>query len=449
MLKIAGLLYAFLYTLALGLYLPFYVWRTLLGGRKGLQLSRRLWRLPPSLRQPAPGPKVWVHAVSVGEVNAVEPLVRALAERGVQVFLSTTTDTGQEQARRLFREQASTFYFPVDWQWLYKRILKHLHPRAIVVAETELWPGLLLAARSRGVAVALVNGRLSDASFRRYRRLRFFFAPLLRTFKALCVQTLQDKKRLLEMGAAPEQVHWTGNLKYDFSLSPDPQREELARRVASLLRAEGRPLQDPAAAESRIWVCGSTREGEEELLMDCLLRVRRDFEALRMVLAPRHPHRCDAVESLARKRDLSVLRRSRLEEADQGPAPDILLVDTIGDLRYLYQCADVVFVGGSLVRGGGQNILEPAYFGKAVLFGPHMENFREMARSFTEAYAALQVSGPEELSQSLLHLLQDPTAAEWLGRNARKVMRSSQGALERTLEILAPCLGEPEGGKDR
>ncbi|HSR53812.1 MAG TPA: glycosyltransferase N-terminal domain-containing protein, partial [Acidobacteriota bacterium] len=382
--------------------------------------------------------------------------------------------------------RAATFYFPVDWQWLCRRWIKRMDPQVIVIAETELWPGFLLASQSLGVPVALVNGRISDRSFRRYRRLSFFFAPLLMSLAALCVQTSRDKKRLLEMGAPSQKVHWTGNLKYDYDSAPDQEREALAGRVAQLLKGggaaaageedidktravdqpdrpaaptsppsssaegSGKPVQ-PGPGEARgrsaesgrrIWVCGSTREGEEDLLLDCLLEVRRDFEGLRMVLAPRHPHRCQEVEAQARRRGLSVLRRSRLQDADPAHPPDVLLVDTIGDLRYLYRCADVVFVGGSLMKGGGQNILEPAYFGKAVLFGPHMENFREMAASFTESYAALQVGGADELRQSLLHLLQDRTAAKWLGRNARKVMRTSQGAVERTLEILAPHLGD-------
>ncbi len=433
-------IYSFLYTLALFCYLPVYIFRIRFRGRQGVDLLQRLGRKPEWMLTDGdpPHPRLWVHAVSVGEVNAVRPLVDEL-NRASSLVVSTTTNTGQALARQLFVDGVKLFYFPLDWQWTCRTYLKALRPSAVILTEVELWPGLLAAASSLGIPVVLVNGRLSERSFLRYRRLRFLIAPLLKRMEALCMQSLADKKRMLALGAREERVHWTGNLKYDYSLRSDSARENLARQVERILRK----------GEGRTWLCGSTREGEEEILLACLTDLRRDFPALRMVLVPRHPHRCDEIEALIKSLQLTSLRRSRLDDSkDPDSPPDVLIVDTIGDLAYLYEIADIVFVGGSLFPTGGHNIIEAAYFGRAILFGPHMENFQAVSKAFLDAYAALQIQTAEELQSRILHLLRDPTAARWLGRNARKVMRDNQGAVRKTLKLIEPLVEESATSRD-
>ncbi len=237
---------------------------------------------------------------------------------------------------------------------------------------------------------------------------------------------------MLELGAPADRVHLAGNLKYDYQLAPDPEKTRLAERLAGLLRVSG---------DEMIWLCGSTREGEESLLLETYVKLRREFPALRWLLAPRHPHRADEIALLLRQAGLRVLRRSDMARVTKG-APEVVILDSIGELAYVYQVADLVFVGGSLIDTGGQNPIEPANFGKPILFGPHMGNFAEISQTFLQSYAALQVRSAEELTARLNDLIQDPSARKWLSTNARKVVRENQGALKRTLELVRQTLGE-------
>lgn len=374
------------------------------------------------------GTRVWVHAVSVGEVNAVRPLVDALAGRpGIRVMLSTVTSTGRQVAADRFGSRVDLIPFPVDLGWICRRFLRHFRPHLILLAESELWPNFLAAAAGEGIPVLLINGRISDRSFGRYRRLSWFFRPLVRIISHACMQSRQDKERLLALGADPERVNWAGNLKFDCTVEPDPSFEPLRRWIADLLKPQ---------AESLLWVCGSTKPGEEEILLSIFHRLRQEFPGLSLLLAPRHPHRAPEVLELARQRGLNAERRTCLEPGSVTNGLQVLVLDTVGELSRLYELADLVFVGGSLVPEGGQNLIEPAFFGKPILVGPHMSNFQEVTRVFREAYGVLQVKDPGELEQRARALLRDAHAREWLGRNARKVIRQSQGAVQRTLEIV-------------
>jgi len=442
MLRIALIIYSLLYSLAFLVYLPYYLWRIRFRERSGVDLVQRMGRWPQCLRKPRQdsATAIWLHAVSVGEVNAARPLAERLigkateAQRERMLFVTTTTDTGQELARRFFDGRAEVFYFPIDWQWACRRFLKRVRPSAVLLTETELWPGFLYSARRLRIPVLLVNGRFSDHSFRRYRRIRWLMRPLLAGIEHFCMQSIEDRKRILELGAPEDRVHWTGNLKFDYQLGADIERQQLSQRIGSLMKP---------AAQDRLWVCGSTREGEEEILADCFLQLRQRFAGLRLLIAPRHPHRGPEVGKLLRSRGLSNALRSQWSAQAADEAPDVFILDSIGELAYLYSEADLVFIGGSLVPQGGQNILEAAYFGKPILFGPSMENFREISQAFVKAYAAVQVGSAEELADKAGYLLGDPDASAWLGRNARKVMRQSRGAVERTLELLAAYLEKP------
>ncbi len=432
MLRLLLPFYSLLYIGALVAYLPHYL-RRARREHRGLHLGARL-----GARPPLPGkvderaPRIWVHAVSVGEVNAMRPLIAELVAQGKAVFLSTTTETGNKLAQKLFGSSVSVFYFPLDLQSTCRRSLRHIRPSLVLVAETEIWPNFILAVRRRGIPLMLVNGRFSDRSFRRYRRFRRLLAPLLGQFDHLCMQSRQDRARMLELGAPTEKVHLAGNLKYDYQLAADLEKTRLAERLAGLLRASG---------DEMIWLCGSTREGEESLLLETYVKLRREFPALRWLLAPRHPHRAEEIALLLRQAGLRVLRRSEMAHVTKG-APDVIILDSIGELAYLYQVADLVFIGGSLIDTGGQNPIEPAHFGKPILFGPYMGNFAEISQTFVQSYAALQVQSSEELRARLRDLIRDPSARKWLATNARKVVRENQGALKRTLELVRQALAE-------
>ena len=426
--------YAILYTLSVFLYLPFFLYRVAVQDKS---LTNLIKRFSPPVAQPAsnpPGSTLWIHAVSVGEVKAVEPLVRALATDSRKLFISTITDTGQGLARSLFGDQAQVFYFPLDWQWLSRLYLRRIRPSAVLLVETEIWPGFISAADRLDIPILVVNGRISDHSFRRYQRIRFFLGPLLKRMSHFCMQARQDKERILKLGAPADRVNQMGNLKYDYQLIENQEKTGMVERMEEILKP---------TADDLLWICGSTREGEEKILLEVFESLNQEFPALRMLLAPRHPHRAVGISRLVKTRPFSSLRSSQLDSHTAAP-PQILILDSIGELAYLYSLADVVFVGGSLVATGGHNIIEVAYFAKPILFGPHMENFKEISSTFLKSYAALQVQSGEELRAKVHDLLRDASTRKWLGRNARKVIRHNQGAVERTAHIVRQYVERPE-----
>ena len=430
---LARFLYPPLYSLLLLIYAPFLMYRVLCRRKGSLSpLADRLGRLPPGLSaSPAEsGPRIWLHAVSVGEVISVRPLVRRLCARPGRLFISTTTETGQQVAKDLYGEQATVFFFPVDWRWLCRRYLRAVAPQLVLLTETELWPSFIGGVEDLGIPLVLINGRISDRSLGSYRRLRFFFRPLLHTFCKLAMQSSQDKQRILQIGAPPERTHSIGNLKFDYSLTSNPEAERLVERLGSVLGKE---------EDSLIWVAGSTREGEEELLAPVFLALRHRFKGLRWIVAPRHCERAGEVATILARHQISFQLRSQIENCDPGDPPEAVLIDSVGELAHVFQAADVVFIGGSLVPWGGHNVIEAAHFSKPILFGPHMHNFREISDTFLEAYAALQVGSPQELEEKLRALLLDPDSRAWLGRNARSVIRKNQGAVERTLDLIDQC----------
>ncbi len=423
-----------LYTLGLLLYLPVQLWRASKGTGKTATLLQRA-KLPEVLADLPAGkkPRVWMHAVSVGEVRTIAPLVPALKKVFGDVLISTTTETGQLLARQLFEGEARVFYFPLDWKWLCRRYLRRARPDLILLAESEFWPGFLGAATQLGIPVVLINGRISDRSFRRYRRFRFLIRHLLQPFSHLCMQTKDDERRVLALGAAPSLVTATGNLKYDYRLPANPAIQRLAARLRALLKP---------TEESQIWIWGSTREGEEAVLLEAFKSLHSEFPDLNLLVAPRHPHRAPEVADLLRQAGLNSVLRSELADDVRGGGPGgatAVVLDTIGELAQLYKIADLVFIGGSLVPWGGHNIIEAANFGRPILFGPHMQNFREISQDFLEAYAALQVGSQTDLAEKTRELLKDRAARQWLGRNARAVIRNNQGALARTMRIVREC----------
>ncbi len=422
-------LYTWMLAAALVLLSPYFLLRGLRQQKYLHSLRARMGRVPDIVRQAGPG-AVWVHAVSVGEVLAVAPLLKELRARlpGRKLLVSTTTRTGQEMAARRLDADA-TFYFPLDFAFACRRYLDAIKPALVVIAETELWPNFLRQARRAGARIVVINGRISDRSFRGYRFWRFFLRRVLAGVDAFLMQTDEDARRLRELGAAPERVSVGGNLKFDL---PRPARPAFLDDLERL--AQGAP----------IIVAGSTLAREEEQLLYALqLSGKVEGRQALLVLAPRHPERFEEVARLLTDRGADFVRRSQWR--DNGRRPDVVLLDTLGELAGAYAAATVAFVGGSLVPAGGHNPIEPARWGKPGVFGASMENFRAVAGALLAAHGAFQVNSADELGVLLATLLDDPQACQRAGAAARAVVERQRGAValcaERIAALLAPLPG--------
>ncbi len=410
-------------TIAFALAVPFYLWKGR-GTSKYLNNFReRLGRLPAGIQAGERG-SIWIHAVSVGEVLAARTLVAPLKQRFPEqkVFLSTTTLTGQAIARTSARNVDGLFYAPFDFRSAVRAVLDMLDPKLLVLVETELWPNLIHEARRRGARVAVVNGRLSPRSFGRYRWIRAFLKPVLAEVDLFLMQADAHADRIRALGAPPERVRALGNLKFDALDAPQPS----AALVHLLSGLAGRPL----------WVVGSTVEGEEPLVLAAFQRLRDRVPDAALLIAPRHPERFALVTSLVGAAGLRAVRRSAVADG-VWDGSGVLVLDTIGELAQLYAFATAVFVGGSLAPAGGHNVLEPAVAGKAVIVGPHMENFREIAEEFLAEGALVQVPSAEALGRETLTLFEDEARRLELGARARALTALNRGALERTVNALA------------
>jgi 3-deoxy-D-manno-octulosonic-acid transferase len=370
---------------------------------------------------------LWIHAVSVGEVRAIAPMLSLLAgASGISrpLVLSTVTVTGQETARRECREAARIFYFPLDLPLAVGRALDRVRPSLFVTAETEIWPNFLAACFSRGVPVAVVNGRLSDRSFARYRRFAWLFRPFFARIDLFLMQSEEDARRALELGARRERVRVTGNTKYDGTL---------------------RQVEVPDAV--RLWASSgpllaavSTHRGEESLLLDLLALPALEREGLLLALAPRHPERFDEVAALLTLRGVPF---ARWTEAGAGVAQaKVLLVDAMGVLDGLFPLASLAFVGGSLVPTGGHNLLEPAMHGVPVLTGPHTQNFRDIALALIEAGGCREAVDAAGLAREVAELLANAPRRAAMGRAAKQASESARGASRRNAEAMLALLGE-------
>jgi 3-deoxy-D-manno-octulosonic-acid transferase len=420
------ILYSLLLTAGFVLALPWFLWKGRATGKYLRTFRERMGRLPVYLNVDGDR-SIWVHAVSVGEVLAARPLVPALRERfpGHRVFLSTTTMTGNAVAKKSIRGVDGLFYAPFDFPHPVRQALEVLNPSLLLLVETEIWPNLIHEARRRGTRVAVVNGRISPQSFPRYLRARRLLRPVLSEVDRFLMQGEAHAERIRGLGAPPDRVLVTGNLKFD---AVEPER--LPERLARLLQG---------GAPRPLWVAGSTVGGEEEMVLSAFHRVRERVPQARLLVAPRHPERFAAVPALVEAAGFRCLRRSTLDPAAWRDG-EVLLLDTLGELAQVYALASVVFVGGSLVPSGGHNILEPAVAGKAVVVGPHMENFQEIAEQFRRESALVQVAGPDELAREVSSLLVDDERRRGLGQRARDLVGRNRGAVGRTADALASLL---------
>jgi 3-deoxy-D-manno-octulosonic-acid transferase len=418
------LLYSALLAAGLLVTLPYWLWQMSRHGKYHAGLSQRMGRVPERLASQPDRPVVWIHAVSVGEVLAVSGLVSELRRRYAQhrVVVSTTTDTGQKLAGQHFGEE-NVFYFPMDFGFAIRPYLRVLQPELIVIAETEFWPNFLRLAKASGARIAVVNARISDRSFPRYRRWRFLLSRVLRAVDLFTAQTDEDARRLREIGAPPERVHVSGNLKFDV---PPPPMPPVIDKLRAALGVAG-----------PVMVCGSTMEGEERILLNAFEKLLASYPRAVMMLAPRHPQRFAEVARLLESRGTHFAKRSSWNGG--ALSGHVLLVDTIGELAGLYSLADIAFVGGSLVPRGGHNIIEPAQHGVAIVVGNHTENFRDIVGLF-QSRDAVRVVSAAELSPVLMELISNPDVRAVLGRRGAETLRSQTGATERTVDALALLL---------
>jgi 3-deoxy-D-manno-octulosonic-acid transferase len=396
-------------------------------------LSQRMGYLPVSFNLDGEE-SIWIHAVSVGEVLTARALISDLKRRypHLRVFLSTTTLSGQQVARRNVQDIDAVFYFPFDLTFIVRRTLRLVKPRVFIMMETEIWPNLLRACKALGVATVMVNGRISSRSYPRYRLVKPFMRHVLTHVDKFCMQSEESARRIIDIGADPGRVTVTGSLKFDSLDVPGASTIEGRgqNRVLRYFRmSPGRP----------VIVAGSTMRDEEEPMLQAFRRLKSSVNNPLLVLAPRNPERFGEVLQLARSHAFVTVRRSDLP-IDAEPRAEVVLLDTIGELAQVYQIATAVFVGGSLVDTGGHNILEPAVFGKPIVFGPHMQNFAEIAEAFVAQDAAVQISHPRQLEEALLALLTDPVRRARLGAAARALVESNRGAKEKSLAVIGQVL---------
>jgi len=421
------LLYSALLVTALFVSLPYWIYQMLRHGKYRAGFHQRFGAPPTQLSRKVGDPTIWIHAVSVGEVLAVSSLVEALCARwpACEIFVSTTTDTGQNLATSRFGAE-HVFYFPIDLGFAIRPYLDVLQPQLIVIAETEFWPNFLRLAKRSRARLAVVNARLSDRSLRGYKRLHWWLPSVLTHVDLFLAQSGEDRKRLIEIGARESRVQVTGNLKFDLQRGNEP---EVLPKLRESLRSEG---------ASPVLVCGSTVDDEEErMLLQAFQSILASYPKAVMILAPRHPERFVPVAALLESFGVRFLKRSLW--SGEPLAGSVLLLDTIGELSAIYGLADIAFVGGSLVPKGGHNIIEPARHGVAIVVGNHYENFRDIIWLF-QKNDAVRVVGPAELPLVLMELIAHDTERLAMGRRAAETLQSQTGATARTVEALEQLL---------
>jgi 3-deoxy-D-manno-octulosonic-acid transferase len=423
---------------------PYLAWQALRYRKYIGSLRQRLGYLPISFNLDGEQ-SIWIHAVSVGEVLTARALLPQLRERypRYRLFLSTTTMTGQQIARNSLQYVDEVFYFPFDLGFVVNRTLRLVKPKMFIMMETEIWPNLLRACHRAGIKTVLVNGRISSRSYPRYRLARPFFRRVLAHVDRFCMQSEESARRIIDIGAEPDRVAVTGSLKFDSLELPGATTATAADRGRQRVLRYFR-----MGADRPVIIAASTLKGEETPVLEAFQRIRARMPEVLLIIAPRKPERFDEVEQIARRGGWRVARRSELP-VDAEPRQDIVILDTIGELAQLYQVATAVFVGGSLVDQGGHNILEPAVFGKPIVFGPYMQNFAEIARAFIDNDAAIQIRTGRELEHALMALLTDPVRRARLGAAARALVEANRGARGKTMTAIARVLPPQDPGNVR
>lgn len=424
------------YLLVLAAASPIILWRMVRHGKYLEGFREKFLGLAPRTPETA-GPVFWLHAVSVGEVNLLKPLIPRLREAYPRAYfaVSSTSLTGYRLAKKLFGD-LTVFYSPLDWTWSVRRALRRVRPDCLLLAELELWPNLIGQAARRGVKTAIFNGRISEKSFKKYKLIKFAVRPLLRKLSLVAASGEEAARYFLELGADPERLVVTGSIKFDGVQTDrqNPKTLELARLAGIRLNKEGdRPA-------DLVFLAGSTQEPEEAMALDVFGEWFEKFPNLKLILVPRHPERFEAVARLLDASRFEWTRRSELTEPAKPGASRILLVDTVGELGAWWGTASVAFVGGSMGKRGGQNMLEPAAYGAAVCFGPNTKNFKEISQRILRCGGAKVVRNGAELNSFVGQCLTDPDYARELGNSAADLVVSQRGACKKTVDAIKGIL---------
>jgi 3-deoxy-D-manno-octulosonic-acid transferase len=427
----------FLYNAFLTIFLigagPYFLFRALIDERFRKELAERMG----FFRNLSVKKSIWVHTASVGEVFCSIPLLKRIKLEfpHCDIVLTTMTRTGNEAAKNSIPEANRALFFPIDHPLTIRRVMKRIEPSLLLVAETELWPNLLQSCGRNGIPIVLFNGRISEKSFRRYHLFKFFFKECLKYISLFLMQTEGDRNRIIEIGAPSEKAKVVGNLKFDQTFPRFTQ--EMIVAMSNSLRLK---------EKETILIAGSTHSGEEEILIGLFKELKKFDPYLVLLLAPRHLERLEEVERILKKESIPWMRRTSLSVDQERSAeelkesPEVVLLDTMGELMSLYSLGTMVFVGGSLVPVGGHNPIEPLVFKKCVLFGPHMFNFSEISQSLLEAGGAIQVDGKEDLFLQLKRLLSDEGARKEVGERGYQFIQKHRGAIERMFEEIKPFL---------
>jgi 3-deoxy-D-manno-octulosonic-acid transferase len=429
------LLYNFLLVVAMVLSLPMTIVTALIFEKRQKTVLKRLGigfcpnRFP---RRP-----IWLHAISVGEILSAVPLAQSLKNRFPDhpLVVSASTHTGLEIAKkRLSNICEAIFLFPYDFIWSVKKMIHGIDPAIFILFESDIWPNFLFEMKKRGTPALFVNGRISPRSFKRYKKISFFMARVLSNFSSLCIQTQKDADRFATIGAPQERIKVTGNIKFDLppEIVPDIERIKLKKSLG-------------IAESSPVLLAGSTHTGEEKLLTPCLKALKQRFPELVILIVPRHPERAASIKRLLGEAGLASTLKTALKPrpGEHNNDPGIIIVDTIGELRRLYAIADTVFVGGSLIKHGGHNPIEPAMFRKPILFGPHMHNFEWIANNLVRSKGAIMVKDITDFLKAAIRFLTDPKEAKTVGEEAYSVLQNNRGALEKTLRVIEEAIKAP------
>ncbi|MGZ3577799.1 MAG: 3-deoxy-D-manno-octulosonic acid transferase [Syntrophales bacterium] len=421
--------YNILLVMAALLALPYYAIKMTLTGKYRKSMGPKFGLVKPSLFAEMKGsPRIWIHAVSVGEVTAAEPIVASLRTHFPEacIVLSTSTETGQDMARRIVTGATSFIYYPLDIPFVVKKVIPKVKPDVFIMTETELWPNFIRVCKEQGAKVIMVNGRISQRSYQRYALTKFFWKDVVNLIDDTGVISAIDADRLMAIGMAPARVHVMGNAKYDglAAKATPPVREEMQRRL-NLTETD------------RVFVAGSTHDSEEKIVLRVYRRLLERYPDFKLIIIPRHPERGHAVLSLVKEAGFEdYITMTEIEGGKHLTGERIIVVDVIGELFKVYALASVVFCGGSLVPKGGQNILEPAAWGKIIFYGPSMEDFRDEKDLLEKAGAGITVKSGDELLAGILTLMSDPDALARKGEAGRRIVVSNMGAADRYAEMV-------------
>jgi 3-deoxy-D-manno-octulosonic-acid transferase len=414
---------------------PWLAWTAWRKGKYRSGYAAKLWGAVPT--RESSRPCVWLHAVSVGEVNLLAPVLKEIATRHPdwECVISITTRAGFELAQKKYANY-SVFYCPLDFSWAVRRAMRRVRPDLLVLAELELWPNLIRAAKENGARVAVINGRLSAKSHRGYARVRPFTRSLLQQLDLIAIQNPEYAARFLSLGANESHAHITGSVKYDGAQSD--RRNPKTQRLAQLAGIQ---------PDDIVWLAGSTQAPEEEIALGVFRQLMDEFPRLKLILVPRHPERFAEVAELLAQAKLPWRRRTELETAKAGIPARILLVDAVGELGAWWGTAQIAFVGGSLGKRGGQNMIEPAAYGAAVSFGQNTRNFRDIVDQLLAAQGAVVVQNAAELAAFVRRAIENPRFAAELGDRARRFVASQLGATARTVDLLEALMPAPTAAR--